>query len=119
MRKFRIPEFRADLKSLTEQRNDKVTELQVIVDKAKEETRAMTEEEVTKFNTLEKEICRHIVFERADLAIQLNGNPLSHGEGEGVLKISGADCSVFMPIARIQFDGTVLTALEMEKSAID
>ena len=56
MRKFRIPEFRADLKSLTEQRNDKVTELQVIVDKAKEETRAMTEEEVTKFNTLEKEI---------------------------------------------------------------
>lgn len=56
MRKFRIPEFRADLKSLTEQRNDKVTELQAIVDKAKEETRAMTEEEVTKFNTLEKEI---------------------------------------------------------------
>ena len=70
-------------------------------------------------NTLEKEICRHIVFERADLAIQLNGNPLSHGEGKGVLKISGADCSVFMPMARIQFDDTVLTALEMEKSAID
>lgn len=70
-------------------------------------------------NALEKDICRHIVFERADLAIQLNGNPISQGEGEGVLKISGADCSVFMPMARIQFDGTVLTALEMEKSAID
>lgn len=56
MRKIRIPEFRADLKGLTEQRNDKVTEMQGIVDKAKAETRAMNEEEMTKFNTLEKEI---------------------------------------------------------------
>lgn len=56
MKNFRMPEFRANLKSLTEQRNDKVTELQAIVDKAKEETRAMTEEEMTKFNDLEKEI---------------------------------------------------------------
>lgn len=56
MRKIRIPEFRADLKGLTEQRNDKVTEMQAIVDKAKAETRAMNEEEMTKFNTLEKEI---------------------------------------------------------------
>lgn len=56
MRKIRIPEFRADLKGLTEQRNDKVTEMQGIVDKAKAETRAMNEEEMTKFNALEKEI---------------------------------------------------------------
>lgn len=56
MRKIRIPEFRADLKGLTEQRNDKVTEMQAIIDKAKAETRAMTEDEMTKFNALEKEI---------------------------------------------------------------
>lgn len=44
------------LKGLQEQRNDKVTELQGIIDKAKEEKRAMTEDEMTNFNTLEKEI---------------------------------------------------------------
>ena len=54
--KKRILEFRATLKSLTEQRNDKVTELQAIVDKAKVEVRAMTGEENTQFTTLENEI---------------------------------------------------------------
>lgn len=44
------------LKGLTEQRNDKVTELQALVNKAKLETRAMTEEENTQFETLENEI---------------------------------------------------------------
>jgi len=52
----RIPEFRAKLKDLTEKRNDKVTELQALVDGAKAETRAMTDEEMTKFKGLEKEI---------------------------------------------------------------
>ena len=56
MRKIRIPEFRADLKSLEEQRNDKVIEMQALLDKAKAETRAMSEEEMKKFNALEKEI---------------------------------------------------------------
>lgn len=57
MIKKRIAEFRAEnLKGLVEQRNDKVTEMQGIVDGAKAETRAMNDEEVTKFNTLEKEI---------------------------------------------------------------
>jgi HK97 family phage major capsid protein len=56
MRKHRVLEFRATIKSLTEARNDKVTELQEIVNKAKLETRAMTEEENTQFETLEKEI---------------------------------------------------------------
>lgn len=56
MKKYRVLEFRATIKSLTEQRNDKVTELQAIVDKAKLETRAMTEEETTQFENLEKEI---------------------------------------------------------------
>ena len=44
------------LKALIEKRNTKVAEMQGMVDKAKEETRAMTEEEMTKFNELEKEI---------------------------------------------------------------
>ena len=56
MKTYRKLELRATLKSLTEQRNDKVAELQAIIDKAKLETRAMTEEEIAKFNTLEKEI---------------------------------------------------------------
>lgn len=49
-------ELRATMKNLTEQRNDKVTELQGIVDKAKLETRAMTNEEKTNFEKLEAEI---------------------------------------------------------------
>lgn len=44
------------LKALIEKRNSKVTEMQGILNKAKEETRAMSEEELTKFNVLEKEI---------------------------------------------------------------
>lgn len=45
-----------NLKSLIEQRNDKVTELQALVGGAKAEERAMSTEEVTKFETLEAEI---------------------------------------------------------------
>lgn len=54
--KNRVPEYRANLKSLVEQRNDKAAEMQTILDAAKAETRAMNDEEMTKFNTLEKEI---------------------------------------------------------------
>lgn len=54
--KKKVAEFRATLKSLTEQRNDKAAEMQALLDKAKSETRAMTEEEMTKFNAIEKEI---------------------------------------------------------------
>lgn len=56
LKKFRVLELRATMKNLTEQRNDKVTELQGIVDKAKLETRAMTDEEKTNFEKLEAEI---------------------------------------------------------------
>ncbi|MHC1723051.1 MAG: phage major capsid protein [Aminipila sp.] len=52
----KIAEFRANLKSLEEQRNDKVAEVQALVEKAKAETRALSEDEVTKFDNLEKEI---------------------------------------------------------------
>lgn len=44
------------LKSLIEKRNDKVTDLQAIVDAAKAEERAINTEEMTKFNALSKEI---------------------------------------------------------------
>ncbi len=52
----RIPEFRANLKGLEEQRNDKITEMQGIIDKAKGETRAMSQEEQDKFKTLSDEV---------------------------------------------------------------
>jgi len=55
-KKIRIAEFRATLKSLNEQRNDKVTEMQSLVDVAKGETRAMSSEEMEKFTALEAEI---------------------------------------------------------------
>lgn len=45
-----------NIKALIEKRNDKVKEMQTLVDKAKAEERAMTEEEMDKFNTLEKEV---------------------------------------------------------------
>lgn len=45
-----------NLKSLIEQRNDKVTEIQSLVSGAKAEVRAMNDEEMTKFTTLETEI---------------------------------------------------------------
>lgn len=63
-------------------------------------------------NALEKESCRHIIFERSDLNILLNGNSIRQGEGIGTLRISGADCHVYLPMAKINFDGTVLTAAE-------
>lgn len=44
------------LKALMEKRNDKVTELQGIVDAAKAEERAMNDEEVAKFDALSKEV---------------------------------------------------------------
>ncbi len=46
----------AELKSLIEQRNDKVLELQSLIEGAKEEVRAMSEEEQAKFQALEAEI---------------------------------------------------------------
>lgn len=42
--------------TLLEQRNNKVTELEGLVNKAKEETRSMTEEEQTNFNKIKAEI---------------------------------------------------------------
>lgn len=55
-RKKRVLECRAALKTLEEQREDLCKEMQGIVDAAKTETRAMTEEETKKFESLEKQI---------------------------------------------------------------
>jgi len=52
----RKPEFRANLKSLEEQRADLQQELEGILDAAKAETRAMTEDEQAKFDSIEKQI---------------------------------------------------------------
>lgn len=52
----RVKEFRANLKSLIEQRNDKVAEMQAIVAGAKKEVRALNEEELNRFNTLKAEV---------------------------------------------------------------
>lgn len=52
----RILEFRATAKSLAEQRADALKEMQSIIDKAKAETRAMTDEETGKLDELGKSI---------------------------------------------------------------
>ncbi|QHI73789.1 phage major capsid protein [Aminipila terrae] len=73
----RIAEFRANLKSLEEQRNDKVAEVQAIVEGAKSETRALTEDEVTKFDNLEKEIAaidKTIAAEKRASALEIIEN---------------------------------------------
>lgn len=49
-------ELRADLKSLTEQRNEKWEKMDGILNAAKGEARALTEEEQASFDSLEKEI---------------------------------------------------------------
>lgn len=52
----RVKEYRATLKSLTEQRADLQAELQSILDGAKAETRAFTTEEQEKFDNIESQI---------------------------------------------------------------
>lgn len=49
-------ELRADLKTLTEQRNEKQEQMEEILNTAKGEARALTEEEQASFDSLEKEI---------------------------------------------------------------
>lgn len=56
MNKTRLAEYRATVKELAEQRADLQTELQAVLDKAKEEKRAMTEQEQNRFTELETQI---------------------------------------------------------------
>ena len=55
-KRARVKEFRATEKELAEQRADLQTEMQQLLDGAKAEKRAMTEEERTKFDELEQKI---------------------------------------------------------------
>lgn len=52
----RIPEFRATAKGLAEQRADALKNMQSIIDKAKAETRAMTDEETKQLDDLTKSV---------------------------------------------------------------
>lgn len=52
----RVKEYRAELKGLVEQRAELEAEMQSILDAAKGETRAFTEEEQNKFDEIEKKI---------------------------------------------------------------
>lgn len=52
----RIPEFRATAKGLAEQRADAIKDMQSIIDKAKAETRAMTDEETKQLDELTKSV---------------------------------------------------------------
>lgn len=52
----RVPEYRADLKTLNEQRDDLMKQMKGIVDASKAEERAMSDEEQTSFSDLEKKI---------------------------------------------------------------
>ena len=79
----RIAEFRASLKSLIEQRNDKITEMQGIVQAAKAETRAMNDDEMAKFNALEKEIANiDATIKAEERARDLNLNVIDNKKKE-------------------------------------
>ncbi|MCL2225651.1 MAG: phage major capsid protein [Defluviitaleaceae bacterium] len=56
MKEKRIAEYRAELKSLNEQRNEKITEMEGILSAAKAENRPMSDEEQEKFKELESGI---------------------------------------------------------------
>jgi hypothetical protein len=63
-------------------------------------------------DALERECFRHISFERSDLNILLDGSPVKQGNESGTLEINGSDCSLFMPKAKINYDGVVLNVVE-------
>jgi len=55
MKKFRVLETRS-MPTLIEQRNNLLDEMEGLLNKAKEETRAFTEEESTRYDEIKKEI---------------------------------------------------------------
>ncbi|MGI6343626.1 MAG: hypothetical protein ACOX18_00970 [Bacillota bacterium] len=66
-----------------------------------------------KANCLEKEFLRRFLFERDDLDIRLDGQPLRHGLAQGCLEIVSSDASVYVPQARVRFAGRELIAEEV------
>ena len=67
-------------------------------------------------NALEKEMCRRVVFEREDLNLCLDGAMLAPGQSMGKLEITGADCRLSVPRARVTFDGAALLVQEIESA---
>jgi hypothetical protein len=64
-------------------------------------------------NCLEKQMCCHLVFERPQLELLLDGSPLSPGNHQGSLKLTGEDCIVFIPMAKIRLADSCLFAEEL------
>jgi len=64
-------------------------------------------------NCVEKENYRHIVFERSDISIMLDGRPMSQGYYQGSLTITGKDSNIFIPKASAHLDGHILFAEEI------
>lgn len=64
-------------------------------------------------NALEKETCRRMVFERSDLRLSLAGAAMTMGKSTGKLEVTGADCRLFVPKAKVFFDGAALRAEEI------
>lgn len=62
---------------------------------------------------LEVNNCRHMVFERPDLAVTLDGVPQEEGESRGRLEVNGKDCHVIIPRAVVRFAGGILAAEEL------
>lgn len=56
MKRKRIPEFRAQAKTLAEQRADALTEMQTLINTAKAENRTMTDEETQRIDELDKSV---------------------------------------------------------------
>ena len=75
-------ELRADLKTLTEQRNEKQEKMEEILNAAKGETRALTEEEQASFDSLEKEINAIDVTIRAEERARKLKNTVKVDDGD-------------------------------------
>ena len=75
----RIPEFRATAKGLAEQRADALTEMQSIIDAAKKENRAMTEDETKRIGEIDKaitDIDNSLAAEKRALELIQRSNPV-------------------------------------------
>lgn len=74
-----VAEYRAKLKELTEQRADLQDEMQEILDAAKAETRAMTDDEQKKFDEIEKKIkAIDATMEAENRALEINKKQVSN-----------------------------------------
>lgn len=62
---------------------------------------------------LEKQNSLHVVFERPQLELLLDGSPLSPGNHQGNLKITSGDCIVSIPLAKVRLEGNCLIAEEI------